>query len=308
MKRLLAGLALAACLAPALGQGTLRIAMTAADVPLPNGQTDQGAEGMRFIGYTLFDSLVLWDLSAADKASTLVPGLAAEWRADAKDRTRWTFSLREGVRFHDGSAFNALAAVWNLDKLLNNAAPQYDPRQAAQGRARIPTIKSYRALDDRTLEVVTTEPDALLPFGLAWIVMSSPAQWEKVGKSWDAFLKAPAGTGPWKLDKYTPRERAELVPNKEYWNKARMPKADRLVLMPVPGRLGARLRRCARGRWTGSRRRRRMRCRACAPRASRSPPTCTRTSGPGTSAASRVRPGTTCACARPPTLRSTAPA
>ena len=234
MKRALAGIVLAACLAPCWGQGTLRIAMTAADVPLPNGQTDQGAEGMRFIGYTLFDSLVLWDLSSADKASTLVAGLAAEWRADAKDRTRWTFRLREGVRFHDGSAFNAQAAVWNLDKLLNNAAPQYDPRQAAQGRARIPTIKSYRALDDRTLEVVTTEPDALLPFGLAWIVMSSPAQWEKVGKSWDAFLKAPSGTGPWKLDKYTPRERAELVPNKEYWNKARVPKADRLVLMPVP--------------------------------------------------------------------------
>jgi ABC-type transport system substrate-binding protein len=212
----------------------LRIAMTAGDVPLPNGQTDQGAEGMRFIGYTLFDSLVLWDLSSADKPSGLVPGLATEWKADAKDRTLWSFKLRDGVKFHDGSAFNAQAVVWNLDKLLNNAAPQYDPRQAAQGRARIPSIKSYRAIDERSLEIRTAEPDALLPFGLAWIVMSSPAQWEKVGRSWDAFLKQPAGTGPWKLDRYTPRERAELVPNKEYWNKARVPKAERLVLLPVP--------------------------------------------------------------------------
>src|SRR5262245_29491322 len=225
MKKTLFAIFFWAIAATAWGQGTLRIAMTAGDVPVPNGQTDQGAEGMRFIGYTLFDSLVLWDLSSADRPSGLVAGLASEWKVDAKDRTLWTFRIRDGVKFHDGSAFTAQAAAWNLDKLLNNAAPQYDPRQAAQGRARIPSIKSYRAIDDRTLEVRTAEPDALLPFGLAWIVMSSPAQWEKVGKSWDAFLKAPSGTGPWKLDKYTPRERAELIPNKEYWNKNRIPKA-----------------------------------------------------------------------------------
>jgi peptide/nickel transport system substrate-binding protein len=45
----------------AQGSGTLRIAMTASDIPLPNGQTDQGAEGMRFVGYNVFDSLILWD-------------------------------------------------------------------------------------------------------------------------------------------------------------------------------------------------------------------------------------------------------
>ena len=64
--------------------------------------------------------------------------------------------------------------------------------------------------------------------------MSSPAQWEKVGKSWDAFARTPSGTGPWKLDKFVPRERAELVPNKDYWDKARVPKLDRLVLLPLP--------------------------------------------------------------------------
>ena len=64
-------------------QGVLRIAMTASDVPLPNGQTDQGAEGMRFIGYTLFDSLVLWDLTSADKPASLTPCLASEWSVDA---------------------------------------------------------------------------------------------------------------------------------------------------------------------------------------------------------------------------------
>ncbi|MBV9189613.1 MAG: ABC transporter substrate-binding protein [Betaproteobacteria bacterium] len=208
--------------------------MTASDIPLPNGQTDQGAEGMRFIGYNLFDALILWDLSSATKASGLVPGLATEWKVDAKDKTVWIFKMREGVKFHDGSAFDAQAAAWNLDKILNDKAPQYDPKQAAQGRTRIPSVKSYRAIDARTLEIRTHEPDALLPFSICWIVMSSPAQWEKVGRSWDNFLKSPSGTGPWKLEKYTPRERAELVPNKEYWNKNRVPKAERLVLLPVP--------------------------------------------------------------------------
>ena len=53
--------------AQSAAQGTLRIAMTAADIPIPNGQTDQGAEGMRFIGYTVFDALIhnVGDLSQA---------------------------------------------------------------------------------------------------------------------------------------------------------------------------------------------------------------------------------------------------
>ena len=56
----------------ALAQGTLRIGMTAADVPLTTGQTDQGGEGMRFMGYTVYDGLINWDLSSADKPSVLV--------------------------------------------------------------------------------------------------------------------------------------------------------------------------------------------------------------------------------------------
>ena len=56
--------------------GTLRIGMTASDIPLTTGQTDQGGEGMRFMGYTVYDALINWDLSSFDKPSDLVPGLA----------------------------------------------------------------------------------------------------------------------------------------------------------------------------------------------------------------------------------------
>lgn len=232
----LAAALLLSSLAPAgaLAQGTLRIGMTASDIPLTTGQADNGGEGMRFTGYTVYDGLINWDLSSATKPSVLAPGLATSWEADATDKTKWTFKLREGVTFHDGSPFTAESVVWNLDKLLKTDSPQFDPRQSAQGRSRIPAVASYRAVDPTTLEVITKTPDATLPYQIAWIMISSPTQWEKVGKSWDAFAKTPAGTGPWKLTLFAPRERAEMAPNKEYWDKARIPKLDKLVLVPLP--------------------------------------------------------------------------
>ena len=220
----------------ASAQGTLRIGMTASDIPLTTGQTDQGGEGMRFMGYTVYDGLINWDLSSFDKPSDLVPGLATSYGVDPADasKNKWIFKIREGVKFHDGSEFTADTAVWNFDKLLKNDSPQFDQRQSAQGRSRIPSVASYKAVDKYTLEIVTKSPDASLPYQLAWIMMSSPAQWEKLGKSWEAFAKTPSGTGPWKLTLFAPRERAEMVPNKEYWDKARIPKLDKLVLLPLP--------------------------------------------------------------------------
>src|SRR5690242_6926146 len=215
-----AALALAAFAAPAAhGAGVLRIGMTASDIPLTTGQSDQGAEGIRFMGFMVYDALVNWDLSSADKPSDLIPGLATSWSVDEADKTKWTFKLRQGVKFHDGSELTADAIVWNLDKLLNDKSPQYDPRQSSQGRSRIPSIASYRVVDPHTVEITTKSVDATLAYQLAWIMISSPAQWEKLGKSWDAFAKAPSGTGPWKLKAFVPRERADLVPNPDYWDK-----------------------------------------------------------------------------------------
>lgn len=230
----LAGALVVSASTAALAQGTLRIGMTASDIPLTTGQTDNGGEGMRFLGYTVYDGLINWDLSSAELASDLVPGLATSWGVDAADKTKWTFKLRPGVKFHDGSDFSADAVVWNLDKLLKADAPQYDPRQSAQGKTRIPAVASYRVVDPLTVEIITKAPDATLPYQIAWIMMSSPAQWEKLGKSWDAFAKQPSGTGPWKLTLFAPRERAEMVPFKEYWDANRVPKLDKLVLIPLP--------------------------------------------------------------------------
>ncbi|WP_377298053.1 ABC transporter substrate-binding protein [Rhizobium sp. SGZ-381] len=219
----------------ALAAGTLRIGMTASDIPLTTGQTDQGGEGQRFMGYTVYDALVEWDLTSADKPSGLVPGLATSWAVDATDKTKWTFKLRDGVKFHDGSAFNAESVVWNLDKLLKQDAPQFDKRQSAQGKSRIPAVASYKAIDPLTVEIVTKVPDATLPYQLSWILMSSQANWEAQGKNWDAVAQKPSGTGPWMIESgFTPRERVEMTPNKAYWDTKRVPKLDKLVLIPLP--------------------------------------------------------------------------
>src|SRR5271168_1549363 len=78
----------------------LRIGMTAADIPRTLGQPDQGFEGNRFTGLTMYDALTMWDLSSAEKASVLIPGLATEWKVvDDADKTKWTFKLRPGVKF-----------------------------------------------------------------------------------------------------------------------------------------------------------------------------------------------------------------
>ncbi|MDW3502860.1 ABC transporter substrate-binding protein, partial [Escherichia coli] len=74
-------LAMANCVpAIASAETVLRIGMTAADIPRTLGQPDQGFEGNRFTGLTMYDALTMWDLSSSDKASAMIPGLATEWK------------------------------------------------------------------------------------------------------------------------------------------------------------------------------------------------------------------------------------
>ena len=91
----------------ALAETTLRIAMTAADIPTATGLPNNGFEGMRFLGYPIFEGLVLWDLAKNDQLAPLRPGLAEKWEQDSSDTKTWIFHLRHGVKFHDGTDFNA---------------------------------------------------------------------------------------------------------------------------------------------------------------------------------------------------------
>src|ERR1700752_481166 len=138
-----AAVVLAAALAaasPASGQGMLRIAMTASDIPTTTGMPNNGFEGMRFLGYPMFEGLVLWDLTKTDQLPALRPGLAETWEQDHEDGKIWTFHLRHGVKFHDGTDFNADAVIWNLDRYFKNDSLQFEPAGAGVTRARVPVM------------------------------------------------------------------------------------------------------------------------------------------------------------------------
>jgi ABC-type transport system substrate-binding protein len=225
----------------------LRIAMTAADIPRTLGQPDQGFEGNRFTGIPMYDALTHWDLSKADAPSILIPGLALSWAVDAKDKTKWVFKLRPNVKFHDGSAFNADAVVWNVRKVLDKDATHFDASQVGVTASRMPTLRSARKIDELTVELTTSEPDAFLPLNLTNLFMASPTHWQKkfdaaagatpadkAKTAWTAFAADASGSGPFKMTRFAARERLEVAANKAYWDPARVPKIDRVVMIPMP--------------------------------------------------------------------------
>ena len=237
------------CGAGAHAEKVLRIAMTAGDIPRTLGQPDQGGEGIRFTGIPMYDGLTQWDLSKTDQTSALIPDLAVSWAVEAKDKTKWIFKLRPGVKFHDGSAFNADAVVWNVAKVLDKDAPNFDPSQIGMTASRVPTLRSAKKIDDLTVELTTSEPDSFLPINLTNLFMASPLQWarklagvpgsvtdkaERTKQAWAAFAADASGTGPFKMSKFVSRERLELVKNPDYWDPKRRPKIDKVVLLPLP--------------------------------------------------------------------------
>ncbi len=229
-------LTLSAALAePVHAGGTLIVGMTAGDLPVTTGNPDQGFEGYRFVGYNLYDLLVLWDLSGAgDKATDIKPGLATEWHIDEADPKRWIFTLRQGVKFHDGCDFDADAVVWNMGYSGDEKAPQFNPAQFAQSRAYLGTYAGVEKVDHDTVAFSTKVPDSLFPYEISYVLMISPCRAKEVNNNWTEYALKPSGTGPYKFDKATPHQRMEFVPNTGYWDKTRVPKQDRLVLIPMP--------------------------------------------------------------------------
>ncbi len=85
--------------------------------------------------------------------------------------------------------------------------------QSAQVKTRLPSVASYAKIDDATVEITTKTVDSFFPYQMLWFLVSSPAQYEKLGKDWDKFASQPSGTGPFKLTKLVPRELAEFTKN-----------------------------------------------------------------------------------------------
>jgi len=218
--------------AQATGQSDVRFAIAFPDIPRLWGGPDGGFQGFRSSGYTIYDGLINWDLEHEDRASTLVPGLAESWSVDSKDSTRWTLKLRRGVSFHDGSPFNADAAIWNFDSIFNKDSPQFSAPRVALIISRLFSIAGAEKVDDYTIVVKTREPDAMAPYQISFLLIVSPAQYAKVGNDWNKFLTAPSGTGPFKVTSLVPRTRLELARNESYWDKKRIPKSN-VTVVPI---------------------------------------------------------------------------
>jgi ABC-type transport system substrate-binding protein len=218
----------------ARAESVLTVAMTAGDIPVTTGTPDQGFEGYRFVANSLYDELVEWDLSHSDRASTVTPGLASEWHIDPANNKRWIFALRQGVKWHDGCDFSADDVVWNFGRLLDDKSPQFNTQQFAFTRGYLTSFAGIEKLDDHTIAIDTKTPDSLFPFYLTLVPMISRCRAEAVKYDWNAFANNPSGTGPYRFARMVPHERLELLPNKDYWNKARVPKQHRLVLIPMP--------------------------------------------------------------------------
>lgn len=233
LSAVLAGGVAAAFAAPAFAQGVLKVGMTAADLPITTGNPDQGFEGYRFVGYNLYDSLVEWDLSSATKPSDLVPGLATSWAVNPKDKTQWIFTLRKGVKWDDGCPFVASDVVWNLNHLTDTKDPAYYAAEAAQAGPYLTNFASAKADGEDKVVISTKQPDSLLPYELSYVLMISPCQAKKFKYDWNQIALHPSGTGPYLFAREVPHREMDLIPNPNYWNKKRIPKA-KLELFPMP--------------------------------------------------------------------------
>ncbi len=228
---------LTACLAvaPARAEDVLRIAMTASEIPTTTGAPNNGFEGVRFLGFPEFEGLVLWDLSPSDKPAVLRPGLAERWEQSLDDKRVWLFHLRGGVLFHDGTPFNADAAIWNLDRFFKQDSPQFEPAGAGLMRARVPVLQSYRKVDDSTVAITTTIPASYFPFQAVYILFTSPQSFEQGGHDWSRVALLPAaGTGPFRIESVQPRQSVTLARWDKYWDGAHKAQVAKVILFPIP--------------------------------------------------------------------------
>lgn len=208
--------------------GTMVIGMSAANIPVPDTMPTEGYEGMRFVGYQLYDALIKWELTQGEKPAELVPGLAESWDLSETDNTLWTFKLRQGVTFHDGTPFNADAVLFAFDRISNPEFEYYNAQIAGSTGSSLRHIAEYAKVDDYTLTIKTTGPYSFLLSDLAGILIASP---EAVKSGGDTYTNHPVGTGPFKFVSQKQGQEMVMEKNESYWGS--VPKLDKLILRPI---------------------------------------------------------------------------
>jgi peptide/nickel transport system substrate-binding protein len=186
--------------------------------PLKVGVFDTSAE---IAAAAIFDTLTYLD----DKGEPQ-PKLALSW-THSDDYKSWTFKLRPGVKFHDGTPLNAQAVKENFDR-------EKDPANKCRCAFYIAFIHDVQAPDELTVVYNLNDPSVNLPAiitiqGVNFVVQS-PTAWKTKG---DDYSRNPVGTGPYILKSWAAGDRMVLERNPDYWNKGH-PHLDRIVLKPLP--------------------------------------------------------------------------
>lgn len=142
------------------------------------------------------------------------PGLAESWTI-SEDGTVYTFSLRDGVQFHDGSALDAEAVVFNFERMLNEDHPYHNTGPFPLSFF-FSAISGVEALDARTVRFTLNEPYAPFLSNLAYPtgLIVSPAAVMQHGAD---FGRNPSGTGPFRFAEWQSNERVVVTRNDDYW-------------------------------------------------------------------------------------------
>lgn len=194
--------------------GRLRVGMAAPNTTLdPHFQSNAPNNA---VASHIFDALV-----TNDPASRSQPGLAESWRTEGD--TRWILTLRQGVRFSDGSPFTAEDAMVSLKRA--NDLPS-----TASFRTYTRSIKAMSAPDAHTLVLETDGPDPLLPNSLSRIRIISARQAEATTAQFNDGSAA-IGTGPFTLRESVPGSRIRLARNPHWWGGA-LP-WEEVILVPA---------------------------------------------------------------------------
>jgi peptide/nickel transport system substrate-binding protein len=163
---------------------------------------------------TNFDSTIRITLNVCEplvwepEPGKFVPGLADSWDV-TPDAMQYTFKLKKGVKFHDGTPFNAEAVKFTLDRVVDPAT------KAGQSHDQLGPYDHTEIVDDNTVKVVMKQPYAPLLTNLnGYLGIVSPTAVQKMGMA--EFARHPVGTGPFVFKEWVPKDHVTLVKNPDY--------------------------------------------------------------------------------------------
>jgi peptide/nickel transport system substrate-binding protein len=173
----------------------------------------------------IFESLVEYK----EGSTEIQPALATSWDI-SNDKKEMTFHLRRGVKFHDGTDFNADAVVFSFERQYDTNHPHHQYGQWVYWKYMFSDIDRIEKIDDYTVKIIMKNVNASIMTSLAMFTVHivSPDNAERYGE--DAFSH-PVGTGPFKFVEWVKDDHITLVANDNYW-RAR-PKLDKLIFKVI---------------------------------------------------------------------------